>query len=205
MTSIPANSAAAPTDTPTEAVTAGVLAEYADVDSLLAAAEQVRDAGYTKWEAYSPFPVHGLDDAMGHKMTILPWLVLGGGLFGLTAGMILVYVTNAVSIDIGLYALRGYDYHISGKPVFSLPANIPPVYELVILFSALTAFFGMLAMNMLPRFNHPVFHAERFAKATHDRFFIMIDANDPAFETARSTQLLQDTSPAAVETVKEPR
>ena len=181
----------------------GLLAEYPDVDSLISAAEKVRDAGYRKWEAYSPFPVHGLDTAMGHKPTILPWIVLGGGLTGMLSGIFLVWWTNAISPEGVPFALRGYEFIISGKPIFSFPANVPPIFELTILFSSFAAVFGMLAMNMLPRFNHPVFSSERFARVTQDRFFIAIEAADANFSRQRTTQLLQDTHPIAVEELQE--
>lgn len=180
----------------------GVMAEYGDVDSLISAAEKVRDAGYRRWEAYSPFPVHGLDAAMGHKSTILPWIVLGGGLTGMISGILLVWWTNAISPDVP-YAVRGYEFIISGKPIFSFPANIPPIFELTILFSAFAAVFGMLAMNMLPRFNHPVFNSQRFTRVTQDRFFIAIESADPKFSRQRTTQLLQDTHPLNVEELQE--
>ena len=181
----------------------GVMAEYPDVESLLAAAEKVRDAGYRRWEAYSPFPVHGLDAAMGHKPSILPWIVLGGGLTGMLSGILLTWWTNATSFDGIPYAVRGYEFIISGKPIFSFPASIPPIFELTILFSAFAAFFGMLAMNLLPRFQHPVFNSARFTRASQDRFFIAIESSDPRFNCKVTTQLLHDTGATAVEGLEE--
>lgn len=181
----------------------GLLGEYADVTSLKKAAERVRDAGYSRWEAYTPFPVHGLDQAMGQKPTVLPWLVLVGGITGCLAGLFLVWYTNATSIEGVPHGLRGYEFIISGKPIFSLPANIPPIFELTILFSALTAVFGMLVLNLLPRFHHPVFQSDRFARATQDRFFIGIEANDEQFDRDRTQQLLRETGATAIEELED--
>lgn len=180
----------------------GVLAEFEDVNGLMAAATRVRDAGFQRWESYTPFPVHGLDDAMGHKPTILPWIVLVCGLTGLVSGVLLVWWTNATSFDVP-YALRGYDFITSGKPVFSFPANVPPIFELTILFSAFGAFFGMLAMNLLPRFYHPVFRSARFERVTQDRFFIGIEAADASFDREATAQLLRDAGASHVEEVEE--
>jgi len=158
----------------------GLLAEYGNVDDLIGACEQVRDAGYRKWDAHSPFPVHGIDDAMGIRPTILPWIVLCGGLFGLSAALWMQWWMNAVD----------YPYLISGKPFFSLPANIPVCFELTVLFSALTAFFAVLALNKLPELYSPLFRSRRFLRATDDRFFIAIDASDPGFHPIGTNALL---------------
>lgn len=177
----------------------GVLAEFDDVQTLLSAAEQVRDAGFRQWEAYSPFPVHGLDKAMGHQYTKLPWVVLVCGLIGMLSGILLTWYTNATSIEGVPYALRGYLFHISGKPYWSMPAFIPPIFELTILFSAFGAFFGMLVMNRLPMFYHPVFKNNRFRRATQDKFFIGIEASDPAFDAGKTTELLRGAGARAIE------
>jgi hypothetical protein len=133
-------------DTPPAAPTlAGIVAEYPGPDELLAAARQVRLAGYRRWDTHSPFPVHGMERAMGMRPTILPWLVLGAGLTGLAVALVLQLWTNGVN----------YPINVSGKPFFALPANIPVAFELIVLFSALTAFGGTLALNNLPQFWHP--------------------------------------------------
>lgn len=171
----------------------GVVAEFKDVTALYHAAEKVRDAGYKKWDCHSPFPVHGLDDAMGMRFTRLPWVILIMGLTGLFAGTYLQYWTNAVD----------YTYDISGKPKWSLPANIPVIFELTILFAAFTAFFSMWIANRLPRWYHPLFRNERFARATDDSFFIALHAKDKKFDLASATALLNEIGALQVEEVFE--
>ncbi len=178
--------------TPPKTRVAGVLAEYDTPEAVMAAAEKVRDAGYKHWDTHTPFPVHGMDEAMGMKMSALPWIVLIGGITGALSGIALQWWTNAVD----------YPFKISGKPFFSLPANIPVTFELTILFSAFGAFFGMLALNRLPEFNHPLLRNDRFRRATTDGFFISVESRDPQFDEAKTSELLRSTSPAAVESLE---
>ena len=145
---------------------AGLLLELESADALVQACLEVRDAGYTRWDAHSPFPVHGLDRAMGLSPTFLPWMVMGGGALGCLTGLGLQWWSNAVN----------YPFVISGKPFWSIPANIPVTFELTILFSAFGAFFGMLVMNGFPRWNHMVFSSDRFRRATQDRFYLSIES-----------------------------
>jgi len=171
-----------------------VLAEFTDQESLLEAAQQVRDDGYRRWDSYSPFPVHGIERAMGMRSTILPWLVLMAGIGGGVVAFGLQWWTNAFD----------YPHNISGKPLFSLPANIPVVFELIVLFSAATAFIGALALNNLPRFSHPLFSQDHFRRATKDRFFIAIEAADPLFDEAKVRALFDSAGAASVEAVYGP-
>lgn len=171
----------------------GLLAEFTDVDAVVNAARKVRRAGYLRWDVHSPFPIHGIDYAMGIRPTRLPWLVLAGGLFGLAAGLALQWYTNAWD----------YQFFISGKPLFSLPANIPVAFETTVLCAALTAVFGMLGLNRLPRLYNPLFKSERFRRVTADRFFVVIDATDPNFDETKTQQLLVDAGAAAVERVED--
>ncbi|MBL4769770.1 MAG: DUF3341 domain-containing protein [Planctomycetes bacterium] len=150
----------------------GVIGMFDNVDSLLSASRKMRDAGYTKWEAHSSFPVHGMDKAAGIKPTILPWIVLVGGICGASGGLLMQYWMNAVD----------YQYIISGKPFFSLPANIPVIFEMTILFSAFGAFFGMHILNGFPRWSNALFRVPEFKDVTGDRFAIVVDAKDPKFE-----------------------
>lgn len=171
----------------------GLLAEFEDIPSLLHASEAVRDAGYTQWDTHTPFPVHGLNDSMGLKPTRLPWFVFAAGLTGCTSFLALQWWTNAVD----------YAFNISGKPFFSLPANIPVTFEGTILLAALTAFFGMLVANKLPHWYHPVFKSARFARASNDRFFISIERADPSFDPVVTRSLLEAAGAVIVEELED--
>lgn len=171
----------------------GLLAEFGDVQALFHAAEEFRDAGYRRWDVHTPFPVHGMNNAMGIKYTKLPLLVLGGALSGLSLALLMQWWMNAVD----------YPLLISGKPLFSLPANIPVMFELTILFSALCTFIGMLATNGLPRYHHPLFRSEPFRRATQDRFFISVEASDPKFDEIRVREFLQKLGCTQVERIEE--
>ncbi len=177
------------------APTYGVLAEFDDVNGVIAAARKVRDAGYRKWDCHTPFPIHGLDDAMGIRPTRLPWLTLGMGLAGVACALLLQWWTNA------------YDYklNISGKPFFSLPANIPVTFELGVLFAAFTTFFAVLGLNRLPMLFHPLLTVSRFGRATNDKFFISIEAKDPKFNASATIALLQAAGAGHIETVMGPK
>mgnify|MGYP000110392637 CR=1 FL=1 len=166
----------------------GLLAEYETVPAVLEAASKVRDAGYTHFDVHTPIPIHGLDEAMGIKVSRLPWLVLGGGAAGASAGLLLQWWTNAVD----------YPFIISAKPYFGLPAAIPVTFELTVLLAAIGAFVGMLAANGLPQFYHPLFRVERFRRATTDRFFISIEARDPKFDVVATRALLEASGGAPV-------
>ena len=167
----------------------GIVAYFADTDGLMAAARKVRDAGYKRWDSYTPFPVHGIDDAMGIKPTILPWIVLVMGLTGLSLGILLQWYTNAFD----------YVFLISGKPDWSLPANIPVAFEMVIAFSAFTTFLGMLALNKLPHLSNPLHKLEGFRRITNDRFAIVVEAADKNFDAGRVRALLGSVSAELVE------
>jgi hypothetical protein len=169
----------------------GLLAEFKTVPALHHACEQVRDAGYTRWDAHTPFPVHGLDQAMGLRRSRLPWLVLAAGLAFATGGFLLQTWVHS----------KAYPLIISGKPYFTWPAYVPITFELGVLGGALAAVFGMLALNGLSRHHHPLFSSERFEGASDDRFFISVEAVDPRFEVAATTQLLERAGAAGVEQV----
>ncbi len=171
--------------------TYGLIAQYDDVTSLVHACEKVKNAGYSKWDSYSPFPVHGIDPAMGIKPTKLPLLVFAMGITGTCVAILMQWWMNA----------HDYQFIISGKPMWSVPANIPVAFELTVLFAALTAIFSTLARNALPRFHHPLFQSERFARATDDKFFIGIEAKDGLFSAEQTRALLESTGAVAVDTI----
>lgn len=170
------NSSAAP-------VRWGVLAQYETAADIYKACEKVRDAGYTKWDACTPFPVHGLDKAMGVKPTILPWVVLVVGVSGSLGILGFVIWTTGVANP----------YIFAGKPLLSLPAYVPIWYEITVLSSCLAAFFGNWVLNGLPRYHHPAFSSAAFERVTDDKFFVMIEATDPRFDLEQTRALLTST------------
>lgn len=169
----------------------GVVAEYTSVDTLLAACNRIREAGYKKTDAFTPFPVHGIDKALGIKPTVLPWIALGGGLTGVTIAMVMQIWMNSIN----------YPYIISGKPYISLPAFMPVAFELTILLASFGAFFGMWALNRLPRYSNPMFTDPRFDRATDDRFFLFVDSADERYDKAGIEKLLGETECEFIDTV----
>jgi hypothetical protein len=169
------------------------LAEYPTTAAVVHAAERVRDAGYRKWDVHTPFPIHGMNAAMGIRDSAVGWIVLVMGLTGCASAFLLIWWTNGVD----------YPLVVGGKPPYSLPSMIPVMFELTILLSAFGAVFGMLGLNQLPKHHHPVFYSDRFERATDDRFFISIEASDPAFDREATRALLEETHPTHVELVQE--
>jgi len=171
----------------------GVMAEFETAHQLLHAAEKVRDAGYKHMDAYAPFPVEGLSEALGLGRNMVPLVTLLGGLCGGLGGFGFEYWVNVVS----------YPLNIAGRPLNSWPAFIPVTFELTVLGAAISAVFGMLAMNGLPRPHHPVFNLQRFARASTDRFFICIEATDPKFHLAETARFLEGLHPQHVTEVQD--
>lgn len=171
----------------------GLMAEYEDENKLLDACRRVRDSGYTRTDAFTPFPVHGIDEALGIKPTVLPWFTLCAGATGTTVALTMQWWTNAVD----------YPYIISGKPFASWPAFIPVAFELTVLFAAFTTVFAMLALNGLPKFSNPVFTNPKFDSATDDGFFLWVDSNDKYFNADKVQSLLSDTGALGVDEVRE--
>jgi ActD protein len=171
----------------------GVMAEFDSVQQFMHAAEQVRDAGYQHMDAYAPFPVEGLSEALGLKRNKVALTTLIGGLCGGLGGFGFEYWVNVVS----------YPMNIAGRPLNSWPAFIPVTFELTVLGASLAAVFGMIAMNGLPRPHHPVFNIQRFARASTDRFFICIEATDPKFKLAETARFLESLHPQHVTEVQD--
>jgi Protein of unknown function (DUF3341) len=159
----------------------GVMAEFETAKQLIAAVKKVRDAGYVKMDAYAPFPVEGLSEAMGLKRSWVPFVTLLGGLLGGLTGFFFQLWVNVSS----------YPVNIGGRSPNSWPAFIPVTFELTVLGASTFSVFGMIAMNKLPQPHHPVFNVERFSRASIDRFFICIEASDPKFHLAESARFLQ--------------
>ncbi|MGD0896486.1 MAG: DUF3341 domain-containing protein [Thermoguttaceae bacterium] len=180
----------------------GLLAEYADTASLRAAAEKVRLSGYTRWDCCAPYAVHGLDRAMGIRPTILPWIVLAAGLCGCGVAIGMQWYTNSPHTAVAAAGgLAGFPLIFSGKPYWSLPANIPIAFELTVLFASLAAFFGLWALVRLPRLSYPPFASRRFRRATDDGLCLVIEAADARFDLTATRELLLATGCAAVEEV----
>ena len=171
----------------------GILAEYTTPADVMHAAEKVRDAGFRRWDVFTPFPVHGMDRAMGLKNSRVGWFSFFGGVTGYTAGMLMIWFLNAVD----------YPILVGGKPMFSPFSAFPPSYELTILFGAFGAIGGMLFLNRLPRLHHPLLKNRRFALATHDRYFVVIETSDPKFNEVETRKLLEASGAKHIEVVEE--
>ena len=171
----------------------GLLAEFSNPNELMHAAEAVRERGYSHFDAHSPFPIHGMDRAMGLGNSKVGFFALGGGLTGLAVGYWLQWWTAAVD----------YPLNISGKPFFSVEPAVPIMFELVILFSAFGAIAGMLALNGLPRPYNPLFFSERFERASDDGFFIHVAASDSKFDEEETAQALREIGALNVELIED--
>ena len=170
----------------------GLLAEFSDPTELVAAARRAYEEGYRQMDAYSPFPVEELAEALGFRRTRVPLIVLIGGLVGCVGGYFLQYYVAAVH----------YPINIGGRPLNSWPAFIPITFELTVLIAALSAVLGLLALNGLPMPYHPVFNVPRFALATRDRFFLCIEATDPLFDREGTRRFMERLVPREVSEVE---
>lgn len=177
---------------PTPSALYGVLAEFDTSDALLAATQRAREAGYRQMDAYTPFPIAGLAEALGVHRTRLPLIVLLGGIVGGVGGYLMQYWIAAID----------YPLNIGGRPLHSWPAFIPVTFELTILGAALAAVLGMLVLNGLPMPYHPLFHVPRFALVTRNGFFLCIEATDPHFDRAETRRFLASVKAREVSDVE---
>jgi hypothetical protein len=170
----------------------GLMAEFSDPDNLIAAGRRAYDAGYRKMDAYSPFPLEELAEAIGFHRNRLPLVVLIGGLIGCVGGFLMQYYASTIS----------YPLNVAGRPFNSWPAFIPVTFEMTILVAAFFAVLGMLGLNGLPTPYHPVFNVERFSHASQDRFFLCIEATDAKFDPEETRRFLESLEPYEVSVVE---
>ncbi len=170
----------------------GLLAEFTTADAIVEAARAVHAAGYRMIDAYTPYPMEEVLDALHLHESHVPKIVLAGGLFGLAAGLGLQYYASVIA----------YPLNIGGRPIAAWPAWVVPAFETTVLFAAFGAVFGMLALNGLPQPYHPVFNVPGFAKASRDRFFLCIEAEDPRFDPAATGALLRRLGASEVSEVE---
>jgi hypothetical protein len=171
----------------------GVLARFENTGELLAAAKKIREAGYREFDCHSPFPIHGMDAAMGLKRSPVGWIAGLGGFVGTSAGLALQWWTSSVA----------YPVVISGKPFFSYQAYLPVSFALGVLFAAISALAAMLALNRLPRLFHPVFYSDKFTRASDDGFFVSIESADPLFDVEQTKAFLKSIGGKDLEVLKQ--
>jgi Alternative complex III, ActD subunit len=176
----------------TDDATYAVVAEFADPERLLEAIRAARAAGFRRLDAFTPYPVHGIESAMGEPRSPLGYVVLVAGLCGTASAYLLQWWTGAVN----------YPLVIAGKPLFAFEPSIPIMFELTVLFAAFGAVIGMLVLNRLPQFYHPVFNYSRFGGATNDRFLLAVESDDPSFDEAKATELLNRLGSTHTEVVE---
>jgi hypothetical protein len=166
----------------------GLMAEFHSPETLLHAARRASQEGFKRMDAYTPFPIDGLAEAIGFHRTRVPLIVLIGGMIGCVGGFFLQYWVSVID----------YPINVGGRPLNSWPAFIPVTFEMTILVAALSAFLGVLALNGLPMPYHPVFNVERFELASRNRFFLCIEAADPLFDRDRTGKFLENLTPEGV-------
>lgn len=171
----------------------GLIAEFETPADTMHAAERVRDAGYQKWDVFTPFPIHGMDKAMGMKNSKVGWFSFLGGATGYTTGMLMIWFMNAID----------YPLVVGGKPMFSPFGAFPVAYEMTILLGAFGAILGMMFLNRLPRLHHPLLKHGRFSLVTHDRFFVVIETSDPKYSESEIRKLLEAAGSKHIEVVEE--
>lgn len=171
----------------------GIVAEFKNPKELIDIAKTMSKSGFSKFDTFSPFPIHGMDKAMKLKKSKLGWIVMGHALLGFAGAIAMMYYMAVVD----------YPMNISGKPFFNAPAWVPITFELTVLLSSFGAVFGMFFLNGLPKLNNPLFNVERFKKATDDGFFACVEADDELFESAKVKKMFEDAGATHIEEVYE--
>lgn len=171
----------------------GVMARFEKVVDAYHAAERMRDAGFTRWDLHAPFPIHGIEEAMGVRRTVLPFMVLGAAFTGIAVAVAMQWWMSA------------YDYPnvVQGKPFGAWEPFAMIIFELGVLFSAFAALLGMLALNGLPRWNHPLLRKESFLDSSDDKFYIVVESSDPSFNPEQTSRFLRDIGASSVELVED--
>jgi hypothetical protein len=169
------------------------VAEYATSEALIKAANTVYDAGYRQIDAYAPYPVHGLPEAIGFEDDRLKWMMFLGGVTGAFTGFGLQWWVSA----------SAYAHNVGGRPYFSWPAFIPVTFECTVLFAALTGVFGMIGLNKLPQPHHPIFSTPRFDRASQDAFFLSVEARDEKFDPVEVRKILEQTAPENISLINQ--
>jgi len=178
------------------------LAEYDTPNAIAQAAMKVRDAGYQSWDCHTPYPLHGMDEAMGLKPTRIGYISFIFGMLGVAAGAFLIQYTNGLSMN-WLNVGWGYPLIVGGKPPGAFPSMVPVMFEFGVFVCGLATLFGLLAIIKLPKHHHPIFESDRFEAASDDKFFISIEAGDDKFDLDRTKALLDSTSPTYIELIEE--
>ena len=171
----------------------GIIAEFDKPAAIMHAAEKINAEGFRNWDVYTPYPIHGMDKAMGIPNSKVGYFAFVGGISGFALGMTMIYFMNKVS----------YPLIVGGKPMFSPHGAFPPSYELTILLGAFGAILGMMFLNGLPRLNHPLLKHKRFALATHDRFFLVIETSDRKYNETETRKLLNELGCTTIELVED--
>jgi len=171
----------------------GIIAEFDTPAAAMHAAEKVRDQKFTRWDVFTPYPVHGMDKAMGLRNSRVGWFTFIGGVTGYITGMLMIWYMNA----------HDYNITVGGKPMFSPIYSFPPAYELTILFGAFGSLFGMLFLNRLPKLYHPLLKTRRFVFVTHDKFFVVIECDDPKYSDTETRKLLESAGSKHLEVAEE--
>ena len=171
----------------------GILAEFSNPGTLLHAAQSVHEAGYSHFDTHSPFPIHGMDKAMGLGNSLIGWITLCGGIAGLSLATWMQWWMGKVD----------YAMNISGKPFFAVEPSIPVMFELTVLLAALATVAGMFALNGLPRPYNPLFYSTEFLRVTDDAFFLHVAASDEKFENGTTSQMLKDLGALHIETIRD--